>query len=87
MPENATRWEISEENHLEYLWHLGNLTLLGANFNKRNSNRKFSEKKRGYRESDINLTKKLLQYEDWGIEQIQQRQEELTTAALAIWAK
>lgn len=87
MPENAKKWEISQEKHSEYLWRLGNLTLLGANFNKRNSNKKFSEKKKCYSESDINLTKKLLQYDDWGIKQIQQRQEELTTIALAIWAK
>lgn len=87
MPEKGKKWAISEEKHAEYLWRLGNLTLLGANFNKRNSNKLFPEKKKGYRDSDINLTKMLLQYEDWGIEQIQQRQEELTTAALAIWTK
>lgn len=50
-------------------------------------NKKFSDKKKGYNESDINLTKKLLEYDDWGIEQIQQRQEELAQAALTIWKK
>lgn len=87
MPENNSKWNIPEKDHANYLWRLGNLTLLGANFNKRNSNKKFSDKKKGYNESDINLTKKLLEYDDWGIEQIQQRQEELAQAALTIWKK
>lgn len=87
MPEKGKKWAISEEKHAEYLWRLGNLTLLGANFNKRNSNKLFSEKKKGYSDSDIKLTKKLLDYDDWGVEQIQQRQDELTTAALSIWTK
>ena len=87
MPENNSKWEISEKDHTDYLWRLGNLTLLGANFNKRNSNKKFSEKKKGYSDSDINLTKKLLTYDDWGVKQIQLRQEELTAMALSIWTK
>lgn len=87
MPENNSKWNISEKDHTNYLWRLGNLTLLGANFNKRNSNKKFSDKKKGYSESDINLTKKLLEYDAWGIEQIQQRQEELAQKALLIWKK
>ncbi|MDY4941220.1 MAG: HNH endonuclease family protein, partial [Desulfovibrio sp.] len=87
MPENNSKWEVSEKDHTDYLWRLGNLTLLGANFNKRNSNKKFSEKKKGYSDSDINLTKKLLAYDDWGVKQIQLRQEELTTMALSIWTK
>lgn len=87
MPENNSKWEVSEKDHTDYLWRLGNLTLLGANFNKRNSNKKLSEKKKGYSDSDINLTKKLLAYDDWGVKQIQLRQEELTTMALSIWTK
>ena len=87
MPENNSKWGVTEKDHTDYLWRLGNLTLLGANFNKRNSNKKFAEKKKGYSDSDINLTKKLLAYDDWGVKQIQLRQEELTTMALSIWAK
>ena len=40
-----------------------------------------------YKKSDIHITKSLGDYEDWGIEQIQQRQEELAQAALTIWKK
>lgn len=87
MPENIEKWNISKEDHEAYLWRLGNLTLLAAKINRTISNKPFSEKKEMYKKSDIHITKSLGDYEDWGIEQIQQRQEELAQAALTIWKK
>ena len=87
MPEKIGKWSISEEDHKAFLWRLGNLTLLGAKLNKRNSNKIFSAKKDIYKESDIYITRVISEYDDWGIEQIKQRQEELAQRAITIWKK
>lgn len=34
MPIKADGWDIIKEEHEEYLWKIGNLTLLGSEYNK-----------------------------------------------------
>ncbi|EDN7502304.1 DUF262 domain-containing protein, partial [Listeria monocytogenes] len=82
MPVKATDWDIIKEDHGEYLWKLGNLTLLGGEYNKKSTNKIFNEKKEVYEYSQVQLTKELLDYENWTIETIQERQKNLAEVAV-----
>lgn len=89
-PENVHR-------HGEYLAKLGNLTLLGAPLNIRASNNPFKAKKTGgiaedeksketdYSHSTIELTRDLLEYDEFKFEQIEQRTKDLAAKAVSIW--
>ncbi|PZF88726.1 DUF262 domain-containing protein [Listeria ivanovii] len=85
MPVKANDWDILKEDHGEYLWKLGNLTLLGEEYNKKSTNKVFNEKKGVYEFSQVQLTKELLEYEDWTVETIQERQKNLAEVAVNIW--
>ncbi|EAD4769666.1 HNH endonuclease, partial [Listeria monocytogenes] len=39
MPIKADGWDIIKEEHEEYLWKIGNLTLLGSEYNKKSTNK------------------------------------------------
>ena len=45
MPQSKGDWPINSDDHEEYLWRLGNLTLLGAEYNVKNSRKLFELKK------------------------------------------
>jgi uncharacterized protein with ParB-like and HNH nuclease domain len=85
LPESKGKWLISDEDHEKYIYKLGNLTLLGKDYNRSISNKIFDEKKKEYKKSEIHITKKLTEYEKWGIEEIQIRQNELAKDSLKIW--
>ncbi|HAK1354462.1 TPA: HNH endonuclease, partial [Listeria monocytogenes] len=72
-------------DHGEYLWKLGNLTLLGGEYNKKSTNKIFNEKKEVYEYSQVQLTKELLDYEEWNIKTIKERQQSLAEIAVNIW--
>lgn len=71
--------------HGEYYRRIGNLTLLASELNVPASNNPFEAKKEFYGKSEIQLTRALLQYQHWGIEQIKERSEHLAKRALDIW--
>ncbi|WP_214684797.1 DUF262 domain-containing protein [Exiguobacterium sp. s155] len=83
LPQSPGEWYIY--NHEEYVNKLGNLTLLGSEFNRKISNGLFDKKKEMYRNSEIRITRDLIDYSEWGVEEIQQRQDHLTKLALTIW--
>ena len=86
MPQKITEWKnISKKEHEEFLWRLGNLTLLGSEYNKKISNKTFPEKKKMYEKSKIQITTQLCNYNAWTINSIQQRQNELGKIALKVW--
>lgn len=85
MPQKPTKWEVSDEEHEQNLNKLGNLTLLGDEYNKECTNSTFDVKKEIYKQSNIDITKNLLIYEDWGAYEIKERQEDLTDKAVKIW--
>ncbi len=85
MPVKANDWDIIKEDHGEYLWKLGNLTLLGGEYNKKSTNKVFNEKKGVYEFSQVQLTKELLEYEEWTVETIRERQKNLAEVAVDIW--
>ncbi|EGT5618082.1 DUF262 domain-containing protein [Clostridium perfringens] len=85
MPIEKGEWKISDELHQEYLWRLGNLTLLGKEYNRINSNKEFDEKKEMYNKSSILISKDITNYSKWDIDEIKNRQERLAVIALKIW--
>ncbi len=76
-----------EEEYLEYVNRLGNLTLIEREKNKAAANASFSKKKaEAYSKSDLLLTNDLCSHSDWTVSEIQVRQADLAKAAIKIWA-
>ena len=78
---------FSDDDHTEFLWRLGNLSLLGHEFNNRAKNKEFQKKKEMYSQSDIKITKDLLDYTEWTIDSIIDRQNKFANIATDIWKK
>ncbi|HFJ2332188.1 TPA: DUF1524 domain-containing protein, partial [Listeria monocytogenes] len=53
--------------------------------NKKSTNKIFNEKKEVYEYSQVQLTKELLDYEEWNIKTIKERQQSLAEIAVNIW--
>ncbi len=51
---------FNDEDHETYLWRLGNLTLLGQEYNNRAKNKGFDKKKEIYKKSEIKMTRDLI---------------------------
>ncbi len=85
MPQNKKRWNVSEEDHKRYLYYLGNQTLLLSSDNTSASNDSFSEKKIIYSRSKLKQNQELMNYNVWGKEEIETRQDRLLKTALKRW--
>lgn len=64
---------------------LGNLCLLAEARNKEAERKHFQEKREIYRESDLFLTKKIAEYEDWNRDSIKHYQHWLAGRAVNVW--
>lgn len=73
------------ERHGEYLNRWGNLTLFFYGLNIPASNKSFEEKKPYFADSEVELTKRLCDHDDWGPQQIEERQRWLATVAEELW--
>ena len=90
LPKNRSQGEwkaFSEEDHSEYLWRLGNLTLLGQEYNNKAKNKEFNDKKAMYEKSSIAMTKELVEIKTWTKSDIENRQKEFAKLAMNIWKK
>jgi len=90
LPENPTDlqkdWPSFDENsHKTYYRRIGNLTLLDKRMNSDIGNGSFEGKKEVYRESELIITKKIAEYNDWTPSEIEERQKELAKKAVEIW--
>ena len=90
LPENPTNlqkdWPSFDENlHKTYYRRIGNLTLLDKKMNSDIGNGPFEGKKAVYKESELQITKKVAEYDDWTPSEIETRQKELAKKALEIW--
>ena len=72
------------ESYESSLHRLGNLAL--TNYNGEMSNKAFADKRTIYQNSNYFYTRQITEYEEWQIEDIDNRSEKLADAALAIWA-
>lgn len=81
-------FDISRRQHNEFKKKIGNLTLLEEDPNIRASNRTLEEKQRYYTEdqTDFKMTHQLVHYDEWGVEQIQDRSKRLAEIAVDIWS-
>lgn len=77
--------ELGLEKLTELKFNVGNTTLLKNRLNQSISNKKFEDKKEKYEESDLEMTKALIEFEDWNEEAINTRAEEFSESALEIW--
>lgn len=73
-------------NKDEYIYRLGNMTLLLGKVNKEAQNH-FFEKKRDefYQQTKLKINEKLKKIKDWGKEEIESRQNELADIAVKVW--
>lgn len=73
-------------NHKSVIDRLGNLTLLGRRFNTSIKNADFATKKeKAYADSDLLMTRELVDRNDWSPAAIDERQRELSTWVFDIW--
>lgn len=86
MPQKPEKWDVDDELANEYKNRLGNLTLLGEEYNKNASNDTFNNKKKVYAKSKIEMNKELNKLEEWTFEDIDKRQNQLAKLAIKIWA-
>ena len=78
---------FNDEDHETYLWRLGNLTLLGQEYNNRAKNKGFDKKKEIYKKSEIKMTRDLVSIDNWTTFTIVKRQEDFAEIALRIWPR
>jgi len=86
-PRNPSKeWKNPEE--LEpYLWHIGNLTMLGQRLNKDAANRGFAFKRQHYeKNSELNMAKQIArEYSTWNEETIRDRATQLAPLVVEVW--
>jgi len=87
LPENpsAAWFHIDEETANAYSRRIGNLVLLKARINVEIGNDGFNEKKPSLADSEFGLTSSVVEYDEWGVEQIESRQQELAQLAIIAW--
>ena len=82
-PADGNEWPEGQD----WLNRIGNLTLLAAGLNREAQNGPFDDKKEEYSQSQLFLTRELLEMDEWTPEQIVARQERLAQLALKVWPK
>jgi hypothetical protein len=87
LPENpGVGWaQIDEESADAYYKYLGNMVLLQFKANSTIGNASFEQKKKSLAESAYELTREIVEYPAWGIEQIRARQRRLAKVAIKTW--
>lgn len=77
-----------EETHDKFKSRVGNLTLLESRPNIQASNKPFKEKKKHYTadKTDMMMTHGLLEYDDWGVKEIEERSVKMAKIATTIWS-
>ncbi|MEM3402239.1 MAG: DUF262 domain-containing HNH endonuclease family protein [Candidatus Hadarchaeales archaeon] len=83
MPKKPSRdWPNHDEKVVKML---GNLTLIGREYNRRVKNDGFQTKRNEFKKSAFEITKSLWNYKKWGKKEIQRRQIKFATFAPKIW--
>jgi uncharacterized protein with ParB-like and HNH nuclease domain len=79
--------DCEESEFEEYKKRIGNLTLLENSPNRRAGDQPYKEKKKMYEtETDFKMTEAVAEeYDEWGIDQIQERSDSLAEIATEIW--
>ena len=82
---HSKNWkQFSEEEHQNYYQRLGNLAILGAEYNKEASNKSFEDKKENYYPKSYYRIF-IDDYNEWNIENIKKRQEQIAEKIAKVW--
>jgi hypothetical protein len=85
-PQNAGSAWPNKDKLEQYIWHIGNLSILGERLNKNAKNKGFAEKSTHYySKSEIEMTKELLAFSQWDESAIVRRAEELGKKIVKLW--
>ncbi|MCM8777221.1 MAG: DUF262 domain-containing HNH endonuclease family protein [Candidatus Omnitrophica bacterium] len=86
-PNNLTKdWpNFDEVKHKTYVRRFGNLTLISKKLNENAANGSFNNKIQFYKESEIKITNKILEYSEWDPQAIEKRQNEFASKVVEIW--
>jgi len=85
-PKNPSdEWKNADELE-EYLWHLGNLTMLGQRLNANIANLGFDKKKDCYAKSELEIAKQIAKdYETWDSHSLFERAKYLLPKIVEVW--
>lgn len=84
-PTEAWSQSFSAKDWDNYIYRLGNYTLLNPRQNYKCGTQSFEDKRKIYEKSEYKLTQELNAFENWNVSSVNKRQEELAKHALAIW--
>ena len=89
LPENpADGWEeVGDQDHEQFVYRLGNMTILNAGVNRDLGNAAYERKRPVYAESEFVITQRIAERypENWGVSQIAARQRQIAAIATSIW--
>lgn len=74
-----------EKERMEYVGRLGNHTLLFGPTDRKLSNKDFSEKKKKYKDSELELTQEIAEYDKWDKGTIEERTRKLFELSKQVW--
>ena len=81
---NAQGWDNKIPS--EHVDRIGNLLLLPVSLNKKAGDKPFAKKKEFYRDSKLCMADEVCEKEDWGLEQIKEREKRIMDFAKHRWA-
>lgn len=89
-PENPNEswdenFQPNDRDKFQYLFSLGNYTLLEDSINRTIGNESFEVKKKAYERSQYVLSNKKINYEEWSPKTIKNRQVDLAKVATTVW--
>ncbi|KOP26719.1 hypothetical protein AMR41_08855 [Hapalosiphon sp. MRB220] len=85
----SDKWlvEFSNTDPNQYIYRLGNMTLLDSSVNRKVGNNSFKEKSvKAFSNSQLDITKEILKCKIWGPKEIEERQDKMAKAACKIWS-
>lgn len=88
MPESlGEEWDIIEDrDHDQFVYRLGNMTILNASINRGIGNKSFEDKKVAYEKSEFHITQRIAaENQQWNPDRIIVHQKWLATQATSIW--
>jgi uncharacterized protein with ParB-like and HNH nuclease domain len=77
-----------KENNIdaeEWIYKIGNMTILLKEYNKKMANKFFDKKREIYKKSDLPLNDSLKKYEKFGIDEVKERQQKMAEIAEELW--
>lgn len=84
-PDSKWRDTFSEDIIEDYIYNIGNLTLLLGKKNTSLGNKEYSEKRVGLQKSDIKQNKQIAENENWTRKEIENRVQKLEDTYVEIW--